>query len=678
MPVAVWLDVVPSLREHAVRLSPPPLLASVDAVGLARFTVSAGLLLFTSMAFARRVGATWADRYWIAIAAAAAQVAVVSLLLSPAHALTPTAFLLAQCALAAIVGWTAGWRDADALPRPRLGPLAATPARKLLLAYVGLFLLIAVATAIVLPVNTFDDRMYRASRAAYWLHHRSLLPWPTHNDRQVAFPFGSEIVFFWPVLMTRSELPGRVAFLAGTLLLVAGAYGVMRHLRATRTAALSGLLLLLSTPAVVYLQEALQPEVWVSVFALGAAHFALRAATDDARRAARHLAWVGFFAALAVNAKTTALAMLPGAVLLAFIVPAATGRRWRAGLACVLGGAVAGAVVSGLGFTLTTNLLRDGHPLGPPAMSAAHTAERSWRSARTHAARFVVELIDLPVVPSMDARRAVTDVGNRMLRLLRADEPLRGEEFEKRWPGPYYVAVGRYASRFSVGGMMWLPALAAAVVLAARKRNRDRRLAVLLALAVPLLAGPVLVVRWMAGMERFLVPAYVLGVPMIVLIVQRLSRRRRWVGVAAVALLMLTALPVLWRRAEQVVGWAALPPSDLVLQEPFRAALRHLPAGSRILLVAAEDARDYPLFLPHAGYANRVISWGDAAFDPARMRRLLDEHRATHVLVQDDVVLRMHWDPPIETGEMVRWLAVQPDLRELPGVSPGQRLFARP
>src|SRR5688572_9276612 len=228
----------------------------------------------------------------------------------------------------------------------------------------------------------------------------------------------------------------------------------MREARVVRTASFAGVLVLLATPTFFRLQDGLYPEVWLSVFALGALYFGLRAAGDPAR-AARHLVCVGFLAALAVNVKTTALALLPAALMLPWLIPAKR-PRWR-GVTNVLAGAVAGAALSGLALTLAMNLRHDGQPLGPTGMSAAHTADQSPRQLRTHAGRFLVELMDFPIMPIESGRRALSDIGNGFLELLGVDHPLPGEEFDSLWPGMYHFGVGPYATRFSLGGMLWLP-----------------------------------------------------------------------------------------------------------------------------------------------------------------------------------------------------------------------------
>jgi len=112
------------------------------------------------------------------------QIAVVAQVLSPVHQLRPVAFLIVQVIVALIVRLTIKPPAFDRrLFRDHVRLLKATPTRRMLLLVIGLLLLLALAVIIAVPINGFDDRMYRASRAAYWLQHRSLLPWNSQNDR---------------------------------------------------------------------------------------------------------------------------------------------------------------------------------------------------------------------------------------------------------------------------------------------------------------------------------------------------------------------------------------------------------------------------------------------------------------------------------------------------------------
>ena len=635
--------------------------------GIAGWLVSAALLLYVAGRVGRRFGETIGDQFWITVAAIVLQIAVVAQVLSPVHQLRPVAFLIVQVIVALIVRLTIKPPAFDRrLFRDHVRLLKATPTRRMLLLVIGLLLLLALAVIIAVPINGFDDRMYRASRAAYWLQHRSLLPWNSQNDRQTAFPFGGELMFFWPILFTRDEVLGRLSFFAGIPLCAAGLYTVMRQLRVSRTVALIGVLILLTTPTFARIEEGLYQEVWMTAFALGAAYFALRSSRDG-----RYLAWMACFTVMAVNVKTTALALAPAAALVPLLLP---GRRSR-GLGSVLLGAMAGVMFSGLALTIAMNLQRDHRPLGPAGMTSTHTADRSATQLRTHAARFVANLIDFPVIPSEPLRQSLSDAGNAWLRLCRADEPLSMEDPANPWPGTFHFGVGRYASRLSLPGMFWLPVLAAAAVVVVRRGANWRRLAILLLFATPMLLGAVLVIRWMGGMDRFWLPAYALSLPVGMYFAQRMTLRRRGVTGVAIALLLVTMIPAAWDQLESAKRWFRVSPTESMLNEPFHSVLAKMPPGSRTLAVLHADARDYGLFRPRERFASEVIPWGNIPFDPQRMRRLIDGQDATHVLVQDDHRVLMNWGPHVETTEMVRWLTQQPDLREIDAVSPGMRLF---
>ena len=118
------------------------------------------------------------------------------------------------------------------------------------------------------------------------------------------------------------------------------------------------------------------------------------------------------------------------------------------------------------------------------------------------------------------------------------------------------------------------------------------------------------------------------------------------------------------------------PPIE-VLNEPYAQTLRHVPPGSRILLIASGPTRDYPLFAPREGFANTVISWGSGQFDPHRMRMLLTDQRITHVVLENDVRVLQSWRPSVATAEMVKWLRSQTDWTEAPRDQTSGPLFVR-
>jgi hypothetical protein len=667
--------------------------AFITVAGTTAFAISAALLIYVSLTVAWKVASDGRAAFWIGLASAALQIGAICLLLSFIRSLTPAWFLAVQAVLAVAIWRTKAPRRADAAWRPSLASFRK-PVRFLLLLVILSILACYVLLQIRTPLSHFDDRMYRGSRAAYWLEHRSLLPWETHNDRQVAFPFGSELVFFWPILMSRSELVGRSVFVLVAPLCAAGAYTLMREARVARTAALAGVLLLIVTPSVARTFAGLSPESWLALFVMGAAFFAIRAARRRGGRAARQFLLVGLFSALAMNVKATAIAL----VLLALALPvllAARGCRWAGVKRIVAGGAV-GAALSGIGFLLCTNVLRYGHPLGPPMMVTVHRANFSARQVRTHIARFLVTMIDLPVVPSSTVRTGLTQTGRAFLRIAHADRPLILERTRDPWPGTYTFDAGGGSLRFSTGGMLWVIALVSSLTAGAHDafRRRTRRPArdvgprglgrlrsgtILALLSITLLTFTLLTVRWMGQIDRFWVASYAVGVPLIALEFSRSVRRRPWLRYVVAGGLVITAWLPVQELSRALAASGAGDPGDGVrlLDEPFFAALRHIPPGSRILLVAGQATRDYPLFAPRSGYANTVVSWGVEPFSEQRMIALLERHHITHVVLESDLRVAQHWRPSLATAGMAAWLRSRPDWLELPRAQTSVPLFVR-
>jgi hypothetical protein len=107
------------------------------------------------------------------------------------------------------------------------------------------------------------------------------------------------------------------------------------------------------------------------------------------------------------------------------------------------------------------------------------------------------------------------------------------------------------------------------------------------------------------------------------------------------------------------------------------AALARVPPGSVVVLVVGNTFLDWPWFGPGAGMSNRVVSWAEADFEPARLRGLVESRGATHVVVENAPQLAVRWAGVVPTGPVL--LAVQ----RLPGFTesalpPGPvRLFER-
>jgi hypothetical protein len=250
------------------------------------------------------------------------------------------------------------------------------------------------------------------------------------------------------------------------------------------------------------------------------------------------------------------------------------------------------------------------------------------------------------------------------------------------WPGHYTFEVGAYAERFSLGGVLWLPfALIGAVGLA---REGWRSFPVLrlsgrswvLITMLPLFLGLVFLVRWMGGAaERYWICAYALSLPITGSIAGGWCGRRRGLAIVALALLAYAAWPALVVHARAIPHWHEWTRATSRLDEPFEEIVSGMEPGARILLVASQNGRDYPLFLPRRGYPNALYSWGKSAPDPERLDRLIAEYAITDVVFENDHGVSLQWDGSVQTGSLVKRMAARRDFVSVPIVTPGERWF---
>ncbi|MCB0170089.1 MAG: glycosyltransferase family 39 protein [Anaerolineaceae bacterium] len=526
-----------------------------------------------------------------------------------------------------------------------------------------------------------DERMYHASRVMYWLENQTVFPYVTHNDRQTVFSYGGELFFLWPVLFTQSEVVGRMVFWLGYPVAAIGLFILLQALNVNRIAAIIGCLVFVVTPIVMKYANGLKPELWLVVF-LGGAAFWLVEAVQQPDRFRQHLLMAGVFIALSVNTKFTALALVPVILLIAWFI--GHGQNRISGVGSVALGLVAGILLSGLIVPFSFNLINYGHILGPAAMRQVHASDLSLRQLYTHAVRLPFLLFELPQVPSPFVRESITQWGNSTIQLLGAGTPLPLERNEG-WPGLYSFSLPAYAHKFSTGGLIWLPVLGVSLYDLTRNlirtfpRIRLTPLQMVTVLDVTLLVSIVFLVRWMvdSGLpERFLIAPYAQGVAIGVTLISRFIAQRRLSRIIVLIVVALTVLPALQLQWDRAKAAATPSPKNLMqLDWPFVEALDYIPPASHILLVGAQNVPDYPLFAPQLGYPNRVVSWGKAPFEIGRLQALIETNHITHILIENDQQVDFHWDPPLETGEMVAWLTQQPDFSEVPIETGQMRLF---
>lgn len=609
------------------------------------FLLAASLLLAVLSAWwpARAFAPHFPGRFFLFTILFALQPGLFAQLLSPFPALTPWPWLGLQMLLCSgLYFWLQPQWEAPALAPPRFPlPVVAAAALIAVLAAANITL-----TALA-PIHTWDEKMYHAARAAYWLQHHSLAFWPTANERQTALSFQGELFFFWPLLFTRLEAPGRVLAGLGYPLAVAAVWLLARRLKAAPTVAAAGAALYAATPLGLFLARYLKPDHWAVLFACALAFWLLEAlepepGLEPEAPPIAPLFWAGIALALCIHTRLYALALLPAVCFLARRNP----RPFAAGL-------LSGSAASGLLFLFLSNWNWYGSPSGPAAMRTFYASQPSeWT---TIARRAPLLFTDSP---------GAAPLQRAWIQLSGADRPLRGETAAVRWPGLYQPAPTWPPSRFAAAGLFAL----AGLFLAWRRPQRPVWLC-----GAALLFGPIFTLRWITADEipdRFLLPAVAL------LLAAILTRLPRWSAWPLLALALLGAWAPARETAMLVRMWWLMPPSMSVDNTPFSEAVRILPEDARVLLIGMQITQDYPLFGTRTGYRREIYSWGRGPWDPARFHQLLAAHRITHVLLEDDQTLAFHWDAPVDARPVAAGLDAVPELQRLPLQAGHQRLYA--
>lgn len=654
------------------------------------FFISFLLTVWVSLRWAARLASTPADGYWIFVASVMLQVGAITSLTSLVHQLTPAMWVLVQVLVGAVtVLLTGGPRRPTGMAWSRgYSRLAAfvsglTLWGGLALSAICGMLLVSMVVQVATPLQGYDERMYHASRVIYWIQHQTVFPFDTHNIRQTIVPFGSELFFLWPVLLTKTEAVGRLVFWLALPLASVGQYVLLRALKLSQTVALVGVLILISTPLIASSTVGLKPEIWSIVALLGLAYWAVSIGAGSEEAKAKFF-FLGVFAVLSINVRSFPLSLLPSLLLIVWWAPGPFSFATR--LTSFGAGLVGAGLLSSLLIPLAFNTALYHHPLGPGEVRRIVQADVSPRVMYTHAVRFASLLWELPDVPaSAETRNHFSGAANRFISTIGAGVPL-ADENDRPWPGRFGYSLPEHSTRFSLWGLLWIPVLLMAMwrlvrnVVTTWPRVRLTAVSSQTLLAIPLLGAILFGARWMVQSEvpgRFLVGPYALALPMgIALIAPYLSSRRKLAQLLIAGVVAYGVYQPIRGRADAAVQAIAVPASERVVNEPFDEVVGALmPPGSRVLFVGHQHARDYPLFLPETRYVNTVIPWGTGPFDPARMRRLIASEKVSHVLIQDDKRVVFKWFPALDTREMVTWLTAQAGLKAVHLKTPHMRLF---
>ena len=524
---------------------------------------------------------------------------------------------------------------------------------------------------IVIPVSNWDDLMYHGPRAAYWMENASALPFVAHDDRLSVFPIGGDLLFACGAILSGSELPGKFLGSLSLPLTLFAMFALLRNARVRSGVALGAVLVFATTPLITRSAIEIKPDLWLVLMAVITLHWVLTARRDGPAvppEVSACLAAAGVGAALGI--KWTAVPLF-------LLVPFAVwrpDRRWQSArplLPAVVCAAALG--LGGAGPILLFNLWSSHHPFGPAAMRQMHQPAPGVHPVAVQLKRLPFLFFGLPYLPGTGACDAVAHWELAAAEAMGATEMLWEEDGP--WPGRFVPQVKQVDTKFSLG---WVFVLAGGALGLCRWRRRgpdEGRDGFLLSLVLSLVWVVTVVTqtRWQNGAgvpERFFPPAYAFGLIAASWPASWLLGRRKLVTGLLGVLVVLHAVPyglacqTAFRFGEQY-RWKAPEESQTGLE--LEEVARLLPAGRTILLLADSGCRDYPLFRAREGFANRVLPWGKAAYDPVAFAQAVHRPGIDTVILVSADSLNLRWDPSIDARPFVRDMDARPEFSRLPG-----------
>lgn len=638
--------------------------------GNGRFCLALAAVAASAILAARALGAGGLDQFCFAPLIGFLLVTSTATVLSPWHLLMDNAWAGALVGLSLGLG---AWSLRRLARHPPPAPMAANVLRPW-----EAFVLLAVACPafamhILQPVAKWDDLMYHAPRAVYWMQNASALPFVSYDDRLSVFPFGGDALFACGTILAGAEQPGK--FLGGLSLPLTlfALFALLKNARVPPGVALALTLVFATTPRVTNSATEIKPDLWLVLLGIIALHAVLAARRGDSAVSRRVLACL---AAAAVGA---AFGIKWTAVPLLGLLPFAGGRRdgrWRPAQYLLPAAAlVAALALGGAGPILLFNLKNSHHPFGPAEMRRVHQPDPGVHPVMVQLKRLPFLLFRLPCLPDAELRNALTRWEQAAADALGATEVLPPEKDSVAWPGRFVPGVEPVDDRFSLGWTFVLAGMAGGLWRCVRGRSRVGQGDFLLvsALWVVFFVAVVTQTRWQVNAqvpERFLLPAYAFGLiaaswPASGL----LGGRRTAVGLWG-AVVVLHAVPYgvacldTFRYGEER-GWRASENARTKLE--IDDVAHRLPPGRTVLLLADQGSRNYPLFRAREGFANRVLPWGKAAYEPAAFDRAVRRPGVDTVVIAPADALDISWDPPMDARPFVQDMDSRPEFSRLPG-----------
>ena len=485
-------------------------------------------LLLLAFALYRRYRWPAAQAYFVATLLFGLVLALTTEVLSALRWLTPTAAsTVSGGALLLLLGWHGrlGFKGGRAFCRAHC---RWSKSDLLAWSFPAGVLAVAAFLALTSPPNTVDAFTYHLGRVIHWAQNKSLAPYPTTILRQIyQLPWAEEVVLWLHLLTGDDRFAALVQWWA--LLSVLIILPAFTRQLAPQVRPLWPLWLAATMPMVILQAASTQNDLVVSYW-LVAFVFAVVAYHRQGQRG--WLVAAGVAGGLALATKGTAYLWLwPWGLWALWLVWKRN--AWReAALAAVL----ATVLVAG---PLYRNTEVFGHPLGDPQIRQKYLAERhDWRAVASGVLRHLaVHATTARLGETPWVAQEVESLHQHVLHLSPSDPQTTSLLHT------FHVRRVYYPSEDDAGNWYHLLWLILAALWALWRGERALRLhTAALGVAFVVFAGWL---KWNPWVVRLHLPWFLLAVPVMAWALERLFRRRWWLAVAVLAVLVVQALPPL-------------------------------------------------------------------------------------------------------------------------------------
>lgn len=576
-------------------------------------TCSGALLLASSTFLA---GSALRIRGWAPAACglmvlAAAQVVMLTLLLSAFGAYRRDPMLVAQIAvmIAVLAAWHFSGRGSlrvGALPTLScvLRFARSHPTIAALCVASAIAMAVELALALALPPNTWDSLMYHLSRVALWIQNQGVfgLDGGTIYEREYA-PNG-EILYGWTMLLSEGDrlaavVPWTFGLGCGSLV-----FWGARRLRFERPAALFAGTMFLLLPQIIVQASSTLVDLSAAFFVGAFILFGLRA-IDDLSRGDLLIAALAL--GLALGTKGTTFLAIPAMALVlgAAIIKRRPPRNAIAvGLASL---AVGAAVLSGPGFA--ENLIQTGSVGGDAGRSQLRVSSLETTTTRT-----LWTFVDWPGLAGTLPTQLLQPVHDRI------------------WPNGLDPANDSYVSEDGIGfgpqvSLLLIPLLLLLIV--SPRTRRDRRVIALASASY--LGAYIVVLETGPNASHTMVTGVLLAAPLFAVLYER-----SWLRHLGAFVAFLVIVPVLLQNGKKPLYPESVLGADRAgvqsQQHPFAPALGRidevLAPHARIAYLGPSDGTwDYPFFGPNLDrFVHRVQTPVDASVERADVTEMVADY----------------------------------------------------